>query len=50
MFMRPNFEKQIEDLVFAIESKFGKDIANEIENMLNKRKADGITYLKNTYM
>jgi len=36
--LRPNFEKQKEDLVFAIESKFGKDIANEVKKHIEPKK------------
>ena len=38
-FMRPNFEKQIEDLTFALENKFGKDIANEIRKHVEQKKS-----------
>ena len=38
-FMRPNFEKQIEDLVFALENKFGKDIANEVRKHVEQKKS-----------
>lgn len=38
-FMRPNFEKQIEDLVFAIENKYGKDIASEIRKHVEQKKS-----------
>jgi hypothetical protein len=37
--LRLDFEKQIEDLVFAIESRFGKDIANEIEKHVRQKKS-----------
>jgi hypothetical protein len=37
--MRPNFEKQIEDLVFALENKFGKDIANEVRKHVEQKKS-----------
>ena len=38
-FMRPNFEKQIEDLTFALENKFGKDIANEVRKHVEQKKS-----------
>ncbi len=37
--MRPNFEKQIEDLTFALENKFGKDIANEVRKHVEQKKS-----------
>jgi len=38
-FMKPNFEKQIEDLAFALENKFGKDIANEVRKHVEQKKS-----------
>ncbi|WP_157943016.1 copper amine oxidase N-terminal domain-containing protein [Acetivibrio saccincola] len=38
-FMKPNFEKQIEDLTFALENKFGKDIANEVRKHVEQKKS-----------
>jgi len=38
-FMRPNFEKQIEDLTFALENKFGKDIANQVRKHVEQKKS-----------
>ena len=38
-FIRPNFEKQIEDLAFALENKFGKDIANEVRKHVEQKKS-----------
>ena len=37
--MKPNFEKQIEDLTFALENKFGKDIANEVRKHVEQKKS-----------
>ena len=36
--LRPNFEKQKDDVVFAIESRFGKDIANEVRKHIEPKK------------
>ncbi len=38
-FMRPNFEKQIEDLTFALKNKFGEDIANEVRKHVEQKKS-----------
>jgi hypothetical protein len=38
-FMMPDFEKQIEDLTFALENKFGKDIANEVKKHVERKKS-----------
>jgi hypothetical protein len=38
-FMMPDFEKQIEDLTFALENKFGKDIANEVRKHVERKKS-----------
>lgn len=37
--LRPNFEKQIEDLVFTMENRFGEDIANEIRAHVEQKKS-----------
>ena len=47
--LRPNFEQQIGDLVFVIESRFGKDIANEIEKHVRQKKSRW-TYLPEKYI
>ncbi len=36
--LRPNFEKQKEDLVLVIESRFGKDIANKVKEHIQPKK------------
>ncbi|PQQ67098.1 hypothetical protein B9R14_10325 [Acetivibrio saccincola] len=36
--MKPNFEKQVEDLTFALENKFGKDIANQVRKHVEQKK------------
>jgi hypothetical protein len=36
--LRPNFEKQKQDLVFALENKFGEDIANEVRKHIEPKK------------
>ena len=37
--MKPNFEKQVEDLTFALENKFGKDIANQVRKHVEQKKS-----------
>ena len=37
--LRPNYEKQKEDLLFTLESRFGEEIVNEIEKHIEPKKS-----------